>query len=73
MQAKKQVINNLKQEAHASWAEVKQQVLHLQEENRSLRHDLKVSSALCSRLLAMSTCEFTATNIAGFSTTLLET
>ncbi len=73
MQAKKQVINNLKQEAHASWAEVKQQVLHLQEENRSLRHDLKVSSALCSRLLAMSTCEYAMTDIAGLSMTLFET
>ena len=70
MQAKKQVISNLKQEAHASWAEVKQQVLHLQEENCSLRHDLEVSSALCSRLLEMSACEIAATNKDGFNTIL---
>lgn len=73
MQAKQQVISKLKQEAHALGTAMEQMVHQLQEENRCLRHNLEVSSALRSRLLAMSICEFTATNIAGFSTTLLET
>lgn len=72
MQAKKQDINNLKQEARVSWNEVKQQVLHLQEENHRLRHDLEVNSALRSRLLQVSPCRFSATHKAGFSTMLLD-
>ena len=73
MQAKQQVISNLKQEAHALGTAMEQIVHQLREENRSLRHNLEVSSALCSRLLEMSTREFAATNIARFSTTLFET
>ena len=71
MQAKQQVISHMKQEAHASWTEMKQKVLQLQQENCILRHDLEVNSALCSRLLEISRCDFAATNIAGFSTPLL--
>jgi hypothetical protein len=51
MQAKQQVISNMKQEAHASWTEMKKKVLQMQEENRTLRHNLEVNSALCRRLL----------------------
>lgn len=73
MQAKQKIISHMKQEAHASGTEMEQKLLQLQKENGTLRHKLEVNSALCSRLFEMSTCEFAATNLAGFSTTLFET
>jgi hypothetical protein len=48
MQAKQQVISNLKQEAHASGAQMEQTIQQLQEDNRILRRNLEVNSALCS-------------------------
>ena len=49
MQAKQQVISSMKQEAHALGTEMEQKVLHLQEENCTLRHKLEVNSALSKK------------------------
>ena len=42
------MISNLKQEAHASGTQMEQTIQQLQEDNRILRRNLEVNSALCS-------------------------